>query len=115
MEGTATLPEEAAHPWREVLLEEILSNEALRAVWSETMDMDRVRAVSTLYKEGHAEGHALGEARGLRTALIELLDGRALDVSAAEHAQIEACGDTAVLTRWLRQALAARTTEEALR
>lgn len=60
--------------------------------------LDAVRA------QGQAEGKAEGEIDALRQAVMQVLDGRGLDIDAAVHAQIAACGDRDTLTCWLRLA-----------
>jgi hypothetical protein len=64
VEGTAHPSDEAAHPWREVSIEEIWSNEALQPLCSDVMDRERVRAISTLSKQGKREGRGEGKAEG---------------------------------------------------
>lgn len=53
--------------------------------------------------------------RDLRVVLREVLAGRGLVVGADESARIDACSDPDTLHRWVRQAVVAASTEEALR
>ena len=61
--------------------------------------------------ESRDEGHLLG----LRTALRKVLTQRSLPLSAEDATRIDACNDLTTLERWIGQAIAAATTEEALR
>jgi hypothetical protein len=49
------------------------------------------------------EGYAIGFARGLRSALLQLLERRGLAVSDAARERIELCTDTTQLEGWLRR------------
>jgi hypothetical protein len=57
--------------------------------------------------EGKAKGRTEGKAEGKRDALLMVLAGRGLAVSAAQRAAILACEDVATLDRWLAGAGAA--------
>ena len=61
-------------------------------------DLDAVR------DEGKAEGKTEGAIEALRTALLDVLEGRGLDIDAAARAQITQCSDADRLRAWLRRA-----------
>lgn len=66
--------------------------------------------------KGHQwSGFALKHmAEGRSKALIAVLEARGLAVSAEHRARIVACGDLAVLDRWIRRAVTAASVQEAL-
>src|SRR5690606_6408550 len=63
-----------------------------------------------LEAKGRDQGLAEGEAKGLRAALLAVLEARGLPISAKHRAHIAACTDSATLDQWVR---AAATTESA--
>jgi hypothetical protein len=64
--------------------------------------------------EGKAEGKAEGRAEGKAQALLMILQQRGLPVSAAQQKAILVCTDGATLERWLKRALAVKSTAELL-
>jgi hypothetical protein len=74
------------------------------------------------YEDGLAEGEARGEARGKTEgkaegealALLAVLEARGLSVDDSTRARILACTDTARLHRWVKRAVTAPTTADAL-
>lgn len=62
--------------------------------------------------EGLAEGEARGEAKGEATAIVTVLDARAVVVTTEQKAQIFACTDLAILERWLRRAVSVASADE---
>ena len=64
-----------------------------------------------LLAEGKKEGLAQGLAQGLATAVLELLELRALEVSAPVRERVLAMRDEALLLRWLARALTVRSAE----
>ena len=55
------------------------------------------------------QGEEEGELRGRRDALLELIAGAGLVFTEEERARVESCEDSAVLTRWTRNVLGAKT------
>lgn len=74
-------------------------------------------------QEGRAEGMAKGlekgleqgRAEGLRAAIRSVLDRRALPLSAAASATLDACSDLPTLQRWLDDAVLATSADDVLR
>ncbi len=64
--------------------------------------------------EGRAEGRAEAEVRVRVQALLAILAGRRLELSEALRSQILSCADTAILDRWIHQAVTAQTAAEAI-
>ncbi|MCA1222524.1 hypothetical protein [Streptomyces sp. 8L] len=62
--------------------------------------------------EGKAEGKAEGRAEGLASALVRVLEGRKIALSAAERERVIACTDLDALGVWLDRALDAVTVHE---
>jgi hypothetical protein len=58
-----------------------------------------------------AEGKKEGLAQGLATAVVELLELRALEVSPPVRERVLAMRDEALLRRWLARALTVRSAE----
>ena len=75
-------------------------------------DLDAVLAAGKLV--GKLEGSRAGELKGRRDALLSVLAARGLAVSDAQRARILAADEVGVLDRWLVQATASETTEDAL-
>ena len=75
-------------------------------------EQDARGALAVARKEGIAEGRTEGIAEGKRDALVRLLSRRGLPLSDDERAKVAACGDVALLDRWLDEAVVARTTAE---
>ena len=54
--------------------------------------------------EGRAEGRAEAEIATLRSAILQVLEGRGLALDPSAQARVAACTDRDTLTRWLRRA-----------
>jgi flagellar biosynthesis/type III secretory pathway protein FliH len=54
--------------------------------------------------QGRREGKGEGKAEGKAEAVLAVLEGRGLTVTAAQRKQILACSDTTELDAWLRAA-----------
>lgn len=54
-----------------------------------------------------------GEAKAMAEAVRRILDHRGLSISASQRRRINDCDDVDKLTRWLDQALSARSVAEA--
>lgn len=77
-----------------------------------TADAEEVR--SDFAKRHEAIEEARARARGKATALLLVLDVRGIEVSEEQREMISACRDIAMLERWLRRSLPARTVEDVL-
>jgi len=62
--------------------------------------------------EGEAAGLAKGEAKGKAAAILAVLSARGVPVSHEARDRIEACGDVAMLDRWILRAATVASTEE---
>jgi hypothetical protein len=72
-----------------------------------TQDVDAAQASAAEAQASAAEAQAsANDARlvALRSALLVVLDARALGVDDAARARIEACGDEATLRAWVNRA-----------
>jgi hypothetical protein len=58
------------------------------------------------------EAERRGVARGLRTAIVGVLEARSVPLGALSRARIETCDDATVLTRWLTRAASATVEAE---
>ena len=58
-----------------------------------------------------AKGRAEGRAEGLGTALLELLEARAIPVAAEDRARVLACTDEPTLRRWFHRAVTASSVD----
>jgi predicted transposase/invertase (TIGR01784 family) len=79
-------------------------------------EQDAKGALSLARKEGKAEGEAKGRAEGKVEGkvetLLQILQARGLEVSSAQRAQIESCGDPKTRATWIERALVAATSGE---
>ncbi|XYH98413.1 hypothetical protein ACMHYB_01205 [Sorangium sp. So ce1128] len=55
-----------------------------------------------------------GELKGLREALLRLVDQAGIPLTQDDRARIRACDDTATLDRWLGSVLGAKTAADVL-
>jgi hypothetical protein len=62
--------------------------------------------------EGRREGRDEGRLQALAAAVLEVLDVRGLEVSAALRDRVRTCVDLQTLERWLRRAVIVRSAEE---
>ncbi|MCU0658781.1 MAG: hypothetical protein MUF64_27040 [Polyangiaceae bacterium] len=87
-------------------------NEAARQELEEAMQKYEYQSefARKYYGEGLAEGEARGLAEGKAEAVVAVLEGRGLKVTATQRKRILACRDLARLDRWLLKALTATTT-----
>ncbi len=76
------------------------------------MNLDRV--YERWERRVKAEGRAEGKIETQAQAILTVLEGRGLPVSAAQRKQVLACTDGKQLDRWLRGAVVASTTEALL-
>ena len=67
-----------------------------------------------LIEKGIEKGRLEGQLAQARAALRRVLAGRQLGLTPDQELQIEQCGETAVLDRWLEQAIKAETAAAAL-
>jgi hypothetical protein len=81
-----------------------------------TMNLERVyeRWERKVKAEGRREGKIEGKIETQAEAILVVLEGRGLPVSAAQRKQVLACTDGEQLDRWLRGAVVASTTEALL-
>jgi hypothetical protein len=68
---------------------------------------------SKLLAEREARGEARGYLKGLRTALIRLIDAKG-QLTADHFLQIETCEDSEQLRSWIRQVAFAETIDDIL-
>jgi hypothetical protein len=95
--------------WRQALPPPAQQSEADREL-KMTLEQVYERWERKVKAEGKAEGEALGKAK----AVVAVLEGRGLAVSAAQRKQVLACSDSAQLDAWLRAAGSARSVKELL-
>jgi hypothetical protein len=69
---------------------------------------------SKLLAEREARGEARGYLKGLRAALIRLIDAKGLRLTADHFLQIETCEDKQQLRSWVRRAVFAETIDDIL-
>jgi predicted transposase/invertase (TIGR01784 family) len=72
-------------------------------------EQDARGALTLARKEALAEGRVEGIAEGKRDALLLLLSSRGLSLADRELARIAGCVDLALLDRWFKRALVAKT------
>lgn len=53
-----------------------------------------------------------GQAKGIQSCIRVIMDSRGLAMDAATHARIDACGDLAILQRWVARAVRATSASE---
>lgn len=63
-------------------------------------------------EKGRAEGRAEGAANALHEVLLDVIEQRHIVLSEDERVEIETCQDTAVLYRWMHNAVTASTAHE---
>jgi flagellar biosynthesis/type III secretory pathway protein FliH len=115
-------------PYREALElanKATFSQEELDAYQKVIDEIEQVRELAEAkLAEGEATGFAKGEtagfvrgetagiAKGKAAAVLAILAARGIQVSTEVRARIEACGDVAVLDRWIARATTAASAEE---
>lgn len=82
-------------------------SEFFRRLHAEGMAAIRTEELAKRKAEGLAKGKAEGLARGKAEAIVAVLHGRGIPVSAAVRKQILACSEMATLDLWLQKALVA--------
>lgn len=92
-----------------------LDQEEYLTEWGKAYGRMRAQALAEGHSTGVAEGRAEGLAAGLTHALLTVLNGRGLEPTKAQHAQIERCRSPRLLEKWLARALVAETVAEVLR
>lgn len=63
-----------------------------------------MRALAGRWSEEDMEAWAAGFAEGRATAVLRILQGRGIEVTANTWERVTACSDLSVLTHWLNQA-----------
>lgn len=102
------VPVEALYEWevgQEVTLRNLLQRHGYES-------LDAVRAESRA--EGEVRGRAEGEIEALRDSILDVFAARDLALGDDVGAAIASCQETAVLKRWLRQAVTAETAGDIL-
>jgi hypothetical protein len=107
----------------ELLPMSTIADEMLRFHVAERTDDPEIRArqhrllesLLDTFPEDRKQLMEEGRLQGERKALRKVLTARGLEVGADDEARIEACTDLDTLGRWLEQAIAAKSTAEALR
>jgi hypothetical protein len=86
--------------------------EAARVALEALMTQGNYEYQSEWMRKQFAEGEAMGETKGAVRALLTVLDGRRLPLSAEQRGRIEACRELATLEGWLRRALTVSSAAE---
>ena len=68
--------------------------------------------LSDFARKYYGDGEASGETKGKRAALLAVVDARGLVTPPAIRARIDACGDVALLDRWIARAATAVSIDE---
>jgi hypothetical protein len=78
-------------------------------------EQEFIVSTENMVEKLHEEGRRQGEQAHARATLRRILSKRELAPSHQDEARIERCADLGTLDRWIEQALAAQSVDEALR
>ena len=107
--GADRLPDEQQRLYSELIY--LAVGEATRRAVEELMTNGPYVYKSDFALKHQAKGRAEGRAEGLGTALLELLEARAIPVAAEDRARVLACTDEPTLRRWFHRAVTASSVD----